>query len=78
MALVLADRVLETTSVAGTGDASLSGAIVGYQPSSVIGGGNTTYYTYDETRWPTTQGHSDRQKMETQLLPRRVHCQITG
>jgi hypothetical protein len=45
MALVLADRVLETTSVAGTGDASLSGAIVGYQPFSVIGGGNTTYYT---------------------------------
>ena len=45
MALVLADRVLETTSVAGTGDASLSGAVTGYQPFSVIGGGNTTYYT---------------------------------
>ena len=45
MALVLADRVLETTSVAGTGDASLNGAVTGYQPFSVIGGGNTTYYT---------------------------------
>ena len=45
MALVLADRVLETTSVAGTGDASLGGAVTGYQPFSVIGGGNTTYYT---------------------------------
>lgn len=45
MALVLADRVLETTSVAGTGDASLDGAVTGYQPFSVIGGGNTTYYT---------------------------------
>lgn len=45
MALVLADRVLETTPVAGTGDANLSGAVLGYQPFSVIGGGNTTYYT---------------------------------
>ena len=45
MALVLADRVLETTVVAGTGDASLGGAVLGYQPFSVIGGGNTTYYT---------------------------------
>jgi len=56
MALVLADRVLETTSVAGTGDASLSGAITGYQPFSVIGGGNTTYYTIvaiDDNGLPT-------------------------
>ena len=45
MALVLADRVLETTVVAGTGDASLGGAVLGYQPFSIIGGGNTTYYT---------------------------------
>lgn len=45
MALVLADRVLETTSVAGTGDASLNGAQANYQPFSVIGNGNTTYYT---------------------------------
>ena len=45
MALVLADRVLETTAVAGTGDASLGGAVTGYQPFSVIGGGKTPYYT---------------------------------
>lgn len=45
MALVLADRVLETTSVAGTGDATLNGAQTNYQPFSVIGDGNTTYYT---------------------------------
>jgi len=45
MALVLADRVLETTPVAGTGDANLGGAVTGYQPFSTIGGGNTTYYT---------------------------------
>ena len=45
MALVLADRVLETTAVAGTGTASLLGAQSGYQAFSVIGNGNTTYYT---------------------------------
>jgi hypothetical protein len=45
MALVLADRVLETTVVTGTGDAALAGAVVGYQPFSVVGSGNTTYYT---------------------------------
>jgi hypothetical protein len=45
MALVLADRVLETTSVAGTGDAALNGAQANYQPFSVIGNGSTTYYT---------------------------------
>ena len=45
MALVLADRVLETTAVAGTGTATLLGAQSGYQAFSVIGNGNTTYYT---------------------------------
>lgn len=45
MALVLADRVLETTVVTGTGDAALAGAVVGYQPFSVVGNSNTTYYT---------------------------------
>jgi hypothetical protein len=45
MALVLANRVLETTPVLGLNDANLSGAQPSYQPFSVIGGGNTTYYT---------------------------------
>jgi hypothetical protein len=45
MALVLADRVLETTPVMGLNDANLAGAEVGYQPFSTIGNGNTTYYT---------------------------------
>ena len=45
MALVLADRVLETTAVVGTGTATLLGAQSGYQAFSVIGNGNTTYYT---------------------------------
>lgn len=45
MALVLADRVRETTTVAGTGTATLLGAVTGYQSFAVIGDGNTTYYT---------------------------------
>lgn len=44
MALVLKDRVKETTSVTGTGTATLLGAVTGYQSFSVIGDGNTTYY----------------------------------
>lgn len=45
MALVLADRVQETSTSTGTGTFTLDGAIVGYNPFSVIGDGNTTYYT---------------------------------
>lgn len=45
MALVLADRVNETTTTAGTGTVTLAGAVTGYQSFSVIGNGNTTYYT---------------------------------
>ena len=44
MALVIADRVRETTSSAGTGTITLTGAFSGFQPFSVIGNGNTTYY----------------------------------
>jgi len=46
MALVLADRVRDTTTTASTGTITLSGtAPTGYQNFSVIGNGNTTYYT---------------------------------
>jgi hypothetical protein len=45
MALVLADRVKETTAVVGTGTATLLGASTGFQSFAVIGNGNTTYYT---------------------------------
>jgi hypothetical protein len=45
MALVLADRVNETTTTAGTGTITLAGAVSGYQSFSAIGNGNTTYYT---------------------------------
>jgi hypothetical protein len=45
MALVLADRVRETTTTTGTGTVTLAGAVTGYQSFAVIGNGNTTYYT---------------------------------
>ncbi len=45
MALVLADRVRETTTTAGTGTVTLAGAVTGFQSFAVVGDGNTTYYT---------------------------------
>jgi hypothetical protein len=44
MALVLADRVKETTTTAGTGTVTLLGASAGFQSFAVVGDGNTTYY----------------------------------
>jgi len=45
MALILADRVRETSTTTGTGALSLAGAVVGYQTfSSAIGNTNTCYY----------------------------------
>jgi len=46
MALVLADRVKETTTSTGTTAITLAGAATGYQTfSSAVGNANTTYYT---------------------------------
>jgi hypothetical protein len=45
MALVLKDRVKETTTTTGTGTLTLIGASSGYQAFSAVGDGNTTYYT---------------------------------
>jgi len=44
MALVLKDRVKETSTTTGTGTFTLAGAATGFQSFSVIGDGNTTYY----------------------------------
>lgn len=44
MALVVADRVQETTNTTGTGTLTLAGAVAGYQSFAAIGDGNTTYY----------------------------------
>jgi len=51
MALVVADRVQETSITSGTGTLTLTGAVAGYQTfSTAIGNGNTTFYTiYDPT-----------------------------
>lgn len=44
MALVIADRVKETTTTTGTGTVTLAGASTGFQSFSAIGNGNTTFY----------------------------------
>jgi hypothetical protein len=49
MALVLKDRVKETTTTAGTGTITLAGAASGFDSFSSIGDGNTTYYAIVDT-----------------------------
>ena len=44
MALVLRDRVKETSTTTGTGTYTLAGAITGFEAFSSVGNGNTTYY----------------------------------
>ena len=52
MALELADRVRETTTVTGTSSAVLLGAVTGFQSFAVIGDGNTCYYTISDQSGP--------------------------
>ena len=60
MALVLDDRVKETSTTTGTGTLDLSGAVSGFQTFVAgIGDGNTTYYAIvnrDEAEWEVGLG----------------------
>ena len=60
MALVLDDRVKETSTTTGTGTLNLSGAVSGFQTFVAgVGDGNTTYYAIvnrDEAEWETGLG----------------------
>jgi hypothetical protein len=49
MALVVKDRVKSSTTTTGTGTITLGAAAAGFQAFSVIGNGNTTYYTIVDT-----------------------------
>ena len=45
MALIIKDRVKETTTTTGTGTLTLAGAFSGFDSFAEIGDGNTTYYS---------------------------------
>ena len=44
MALVVKDRINETTTTTGTGTVTLAGAVTGFQTFAAVGDGSTTYY----------------------------------
>src|SRR6056300_122499 len=57
MALVVKDRVQETTTTTGTGTVTLAGAVDGFQTFAAIGDGNTCYYAITSgTDWEVGLG----------------------
>jgi len=57
MALVVKDRVQETSTTTGTGTLTLAGAVSGFQSFSAIGNANTTYYAIvGGTEWEVGLG----------------------
>jgi hypothetical protein len=57
MALVVKDRVQETSTTTGTGTITLAGAVSGFQSFSSIGNANTTYYAIvGGTQWEVGLG----------------------
>ena len=57
MALVVKDRVQESSTTTGTGTFTLAGAVSGFQSFSAIGTGNTTYYAIvGGTEWEVGLG----------------------
>jgi hypothetical protein len=57
MALIVKDRVQETSTTTGTGTFTLAGAVSGFQSFSVIGNANTTYYAIvGGTEWEVGLG----------------------
>jgi len=57
MALVVKDRVQETSTTTGTGTFTLAGAVSGFQSFSAIGNANTTYYAIvGGTEWEAGLG----------------------
>ena len=63
MALVINDRVKETTTTTGTGALSLGGAVTGFEAFSAgVGNSNTTYYAIShqtEDEWEVGLGTLD-------------------
>ena len=57
MALVVKDRVQESSTTTGTGTFTLAGAVSGFQSFSAIGNANTTYYAIvGGTQWEVGLG----------------------
>ena len=52
MALVIKDRVKQTSTTSGTGVITLAGTVTGFQTFAIIGNGNSTYYCIADQNGP--------------------------